>query len=204
MILVKRTTSIQSFSALIDGLSSGPYFAPMTPFERRKILIARMQELESSGFDCRGCQGTCCTYEANSMMVTPVEAVELVDYLKSCELFNDELKARLQETVAKFRLDQSLGNGKKTFLRRTYTCPFFNHGEHGCPLPREVKPYGCLAFNAHHGELKAGEHCFSEKEIMEKREEASGDEMKLNEELKLKYKLYWDKTPLPIALLDFF
>lgn len=199
-----RKALVQSFSALIDGLSSGPYFAPMTPYERRHILIDRMQKLEEQGLDCRGCQGTCCTYEANSMMVTPVEAVELVNYLKSNGLFNDELKVRLQETVTKYRLDQSLGNGKKSFLRRTYTCPFFNHGELGCPLPREVKPYGCLAFNAHDKELKAGEHCYSEKEILEERETAAVDETKLNEELKAKHKLYWDKTPLPLALLDFF
>lgn len=199
-----RVAQAQSFSALIDELSSGPYFAPMTPYERRHILIDRMQKLEEQGLDCRGCQGTCCTYQANSMMVTPVEAVELVDYLKANGLFNDELKVRLQETITKFSLDHSLGNGKKSFLRRTYTCPFFNHGELGCPLPREVKPYGCLAFNAHDKEVKAKEFCFSEKDILEKREEVATDEAALNEELKLKYKFSWDKTPLPVALLDFF
>ncbi len=204
MILINYTASIQLLSTLIDYRGSEPYFAPMTPFERRKNIILRNEELESSGMGCKGCSGTCCTYEANSMMVTPVEAVELVEYLKHNNLFNDELKARLTETVSKYRLDQGLGNGKRSFIRRTYTCPFFGHSELGCPIPREVKPYGCIAFNSHHVELKAGEHCYSEKEILEEREKNDLDEQKLNEELKKKYSLWWDKVPMPVALLDFF
>lgn len=176
----------------------------MTPFKRRKNIIDRMQELESSGSDCKGCAGTCCTYEANSMMISPVEAFELMSYLKESGLFNEELKSRLENTVQKYRLDQSTGNGKRSFIRRAYTCPFFNHTELGCPLPREVKPFGCLAFNSHHSELKASEHCYSEKFILEEREQLASDEAQLNAELKEKYSLYWDKTPLPNALLDFF
>jgi hypothetical protein len=173
--------------------------------QRRQILIDRMVELDQSGQNCKGCQGTCCTYEANSMMVTPVEGFELFMYLKQNGQFDQELKARLEDTVRTYRLDQSLGNGKKSFLRRTYTCPFFNHKELGCPLPVEVKPFGCLAFNAHHETEKAGEYCFSEKEILEKREsDFQAAELKENEELKKKYQLYWDKIPLPLALLDFF
>ena len=163
-----------------------------------------MNELESSGKDCKGCSGTCCTYEANSMMVTPIEAVELVDYLKSKNLFDNELKSRLLETVSKYRLDQTVGDGKRSFLRRTYTCPFFNHKELGCPLPREVKPFGCLAFNAHDLEKKAGEFCFSEEKVLLAREAASLDEAALNQKIKTENSLYWDKTPLPLALLAFF
>ena len=176
----------------------------MNPYERRRNIIERMDQLESSGKDCKGCAGTCCTYEANSMMVTPIEAVELAEYLKSSNLFDDELKLRLEESVVKYRLSHPIGNGRRTFLRRTYTCPFFNHKELGCPLPREVKPYGCLAFNSHHEEEKAGEHCYSEKAVLEKRESENQNEAELNEELKLKHSLYWDKTPLPLALLDFY
>lgn len=171
---------------------------------RRQLLNDRTSELESSDKSCAGCSGTCCTYEANSMMVTPIEAVELVEYLKENHLFDEELKKRLKETVAKFRLDQPLSNGKRSFLRRTYTCSFFNHSELGCPLPREVKPFGCLAFNSHHEKLKAGEYCYSEQEILEKRDANFAEEKLLNQELKTQYSLYWDKTPLPLALLDFF
>ena len=176
----------------------------MTHSQRRKILIDRMQELESSGLNCQNCQGNCCTYEANSMMVSPVEAFELAESLKAKNEFDEELKKKLQDTVVKYRLDSSLGNGKRSFIRRTYTCPFFNHKELGCPLPRDIKPYGCLAFNAHDKELKAGEHCFSEKDVLERRENEFSEEKKLNQEIKEKYSLAWDKTPLPLALLDFF
>ena len=176
----------------------------MDPYLRRKVIIDRMNELESSGKDCKGCSGTCCTYEANSMMVTPIEAVELVDYLKAKNLFDNELKSRLLVTVSKYRLDQAVGDGKRSFLRRTYTCPFFNHKELGCPLPREVKPFGCLAFNAHDLEKKAGEFCFSEEKVLLAREAASLDEAALKQKIKTENSLYWDKTPLPLALLAFF
>ena len=203
--LIKPTASTLLKLGIIDEWASPPYFAPMESASRRKHLIERMKELENSGLNCRDCQGTCCTYEANSMMVTPVEAFELYSYLKAQGQFDQELKTRLEENIRTYRLDQSLGNGKKSFLRRTYTCPFFNHKELGCPLPVEVKPFGCLAFNAHHEKLKASEFCFSEKEILQRREEDFQEiEAKENEELKKKYNLFWDKVPLPVALLDFF
>lgn len=138
------------------------------------------------------------------MMVTPIEAYDLYLYLKHAGQFNSELKTRLKETVSKFRLDHGLGNGKRSFLRRTYTCPFFNHGELGCPIPREHKPYGCIAFNSHHVANKADENCFSEIKMLEEREKLDSQEITLNEEIKLKYALFWDKVPMPVALLDFF
>jgi Fe-S-cluster containining protein len=173
----------------------------MTPKERRQILIDEMNSLESADKSCRGCQGNCCTYEANSMMVTPIEAVELMDYLRAQNLLNDELKNKMVETVSKYRLNHSAGNGRKSYLRRTYTCPFFNHGEFGCPLPREVKPYGCLAFNSHHEILKADENCFSDIALLKKHDHETTDDA-LNEGLRVRHSLFWDKTPLPLALLD--
>ena len=174
----------------------------MTSYLRRKVLIERMQELEASGSSCSGCQGTCCTYEANSMMTTPLETLELLLYLKSTAQQNHELKEKLQETVKKYRLDFSSGNGRRSFIRRTYTCPFFNHRELGCPLPREIKPYGCLAFNSHHPELKAQEHCYSETPLLRQREEQSLGEKELNQKIKSRYQLTWEKLPLPLALLE--
>ncbi len=156
-----------------------------------------MEVAEAKGISCAGCAGTCCTFEANSMMVTPLEVLELMNYLKEARLHDEVLKAKLEETVKTYRLDHAPGNGKRSFLRKTYTCTFFGFKELGCPLPREVKPYGCLAFNTHHAEEKAGEHCFSDKELLEKLvfEEK-------NEVLKKKYNITWDKSPLPTALLD--
>ncbi|MFL5784335.1 MAG: hypothetical protein ACJ76H_07005 [Bacteriovoracaceae bacterium] len=164
---------------------------------RRQALIEKMDRAEAKGISCAGCAGTCCTYEANSMMVTPWEALELVHYLRANGMMNETLKQKLEETVRTYRLDHAPGNGKRSFLRKTYTCTFFGFKELGCPLPREVKPYGCLAFNTHHAEKKAGEHCYSDKELLEKLEFADK-----NEDLKKKYNIFWDKSPLPTALLD--
>ncbi len=172
-------------------------FILMSDTNRRQTLIEKMNTAEAQGISCMGCKGTCCTYEANSIMVTPLEALELVHYLREHGWMNEELRTECEETVRNYRLDHAPGNGKRSFLRKTYTCPFFGFKELGCPLPREVKPYGCLAFNTHHKELKAGEHCYSDKELLEK---LVFD--KKNEELKKKYSLSWDKSPLPNALLD--
>jgi Fe-S-cluster containining protein len=164
---------------------------------RRQRLLDEMDRAEANGVSCKGCAGTCCTYEANSMMVTPWEALELLHYLQSHSLLTETLRAKLEETVRTYRLDHAPGNGKRSFLRKTYTCSFFGFQELGCPLPREVKPYGCLAFNTHHPEMKAGEHCYSDKALLEEL-----DFEKKNGELKEIYKIFWDKSPLPTALLD--
>jgi hypothetical protein len=174
----------------------------MSHTKRRQNLIYRMDSLEAQGFGCKGCSGTCCTYEANSMMVTPLEAFELLHYLKINSLLDTELKEKVSATVSQYRLDHQFGNGKRSYLRRTYTCPFFNHQELGCPLPRNIKPYGCLAFNAHHETEKAGEHCHSEQAILIKREEVDPTEGDLNQRLKEKFQLIWDKSPLPTALIN--
>lgn len=174
----------------------------MQMLNRREILIEHMNALEAQGMGCIGCAGNCCTYEANSMMVTPLEAVELMTYLHQKSLLTDELKNKFLETVSKYRLEHPPGKGRRSYLRKTYTCPFFNHQELGCPLPREIKPYGCLAFDSHHVELKASEHCYSEKELLERRDALHSEEKELNEKLKNEFTLYWDKTPLPNALLD--
>jgi hypothetical protein len=164
---------------------------------RRQGLIDEMNRAEAEGISCKGCSGTCCTYEANSMMVTPLEALELMNYLNESGMKDDTLRTQVEESVRLYRLDHATGNGKRSYLRKTYTCPFFGFKELGCPLPREVKPYGCLAFNTHHKVEKASEHCFSDKELLER---LVFDER--NELLKKKYHILWDKSPLPTALMD--
>jgi hypothetical protein len=174
----------------------------MPTVNRREILIERMNDLESRGMGCIGCSGTCCTFEANSMLITPLEAVELMSYLNANQLLTQELKKRLENSVIQYRLEPKPLVGRRSYLRKSYTCPFFNHQELGCPLPRETKPYGCLAFDSHHIDLKASEHCYSETELLEKREQLHPEENALNEKLRLEYKLYWEKSPIPNALLD--
>lgn len=136
------------------------------------------------------------------MMVTPLEACELKLYLSQNNFLTSELKDKFLSTVQNYRLTHPTGNGKRSFIRRTYTCPFFNHQELGCPLPRDIKPYGCLAFNTHHPEVKAKEECYSDLTLLEEREKNEWQEEKLNNYLKEKFKLYWEKTPLPVALLE--
>lgn len=169
---------------------------------RREVLIEKMNDLESRGMGCVGCSGNCCTFESNSMMLTPLEAVELISYLSGNNLLNDDLKKRLEESVSKYRLESRPIKKQRSYLRKTYTCPFFTHAELGCPLPREIKPYGCLAFDSHHPDLKASEHCYSEISLLEKREELHPEEKEMNEKLQVQYSLYWEKSPIPVALLD--
>ncbi len=133
------------------------------------------------------------------MLMTPLESVELMEYLSTNGLKTDELKLKLEENVKQYRLEPKYG---RSYLRKTYTCPFFGHMELGCPLPREVKTYGCLAFDSHHVELKASEHCFSETEVLEERERRHPEEKELNEKMKEKFKLHWEKAPIPNALLE--
>ncbi len=169
---------------------------------RRENIISRMIQLSSLGQDCKNCPGTCCTFESNSMMTTPLETSEILIWLQKENKKNITLKEKLQTTIQNYRLDQLTGYGRRSFLRRTYTCPFFNHSELGCPLPVEIKPYGCLAFNSHHPTSKAGEYCYSEKEVLIAREESNAEyELRINDLLRTKFNLWWDKLPMPLALI---
>lgn len=161
-----------------------------------------MNTLESKGMGCQGCSGTCCTFEANSMLLTPLEAFELFNYLKEEKLLTNDLKFKLTQSVVDYRLEPKYHNARRSYLRKTYTCPFFGHAELGCPLPRAIKPYGCLAFDSHHKELKASEHCFSEKELLEQREKLHPEEKEMNEDVVKRFKIDWEKSPIPNALLD--
>ena len=82
------------------------------------------------------------------MQITRQEAADIRAYLEAHGLWNAGLLSRLQENIREYRLDVELPSfGRRQNLRRTYTCPFYVSGPRGCSLPREVKPYGCLAFN---------------------------------------------------------
>lgn len=174
----------------------------MQTFNRRGILIEHMNLLEARGMGCLGCKGTCCTYEANSMLLTPLEAFELFTYLQKKDLLTSELKQKLTESITTYRLEPKFPN-TRSYLRKTYTCPFFGHIELGCPLPREIKPYGCLAFDSHHTELKASDHCYSEISLLEERERLHPEEKDLNAKLVEEYGILWIKSPIPNAILEF-
>lgn len=179
----------------------------LSSFERRKILIHEMQELEGKTIHCFTCPGTCCTSQANSMQITPIEALEILSSLKSDEWTAEEkesFKKRMQETILNFRLDVEIYTGKKNSagLRKTYTCPFFMNGSKGCGLSRGAKPYGCLGFNPQTSEDN-GKSCSSNKPILEKREELFfSKENLVNTALREDLNLSWLKQSIPQALLD--
>ncbi len=136
------------------------------------------------------------------MLITPLEALELFQYLKQTGNLDGELIEKLKSSVKNFRLEAKF-TGSRSYLRKSYTCPFYHHKELGCALPNEVKPYGCLAFNSHHKEFKAGHECYSEKELLEARENHHPEEKELNEKVARDFHLLWDKAPIPVALLEF-
>jgi hypothetical protein len=172
--------------------------------ERRKILIDRMNQLETSGFDCRNCAGHCCTFTSNSMQITPLETIEILNWLTRSNLYNDETLNKLKSNVSEFRLDHYIGSKGRSLLRRTYTCPFFKGESLGCMIEKDSKPYGCLAFNSHHEIEKANEHCYSELNYLENREKKFIEsENLINQKIKTHLNSEWDKLPIPLALLDF-
>ena len=170
---------------------------------RRHHLLETMSELESAKISCANCTGVCCTFVGNSMQVTPLEAMDLYQYLQEKGRWDEALELRLRETISHFRLDQAPpSDGRRTFSRRRYTCPFFKDQSLGCSIAPEYKPYGCLGFNAIGPGVKDGENCTSRIEVLEKRELAYADEGRDNESLREKYQLQWEKISIPEALLD--
>lgn len=171
--------------------------------ERRQILVDEMAYLEHKGVHCFECTGECCTFTSNSMQTTPIEAVEVAIYLLEKNRVNGELLKALKSNIRSYRLDSIPGNGQRSFMRRTYTCPFFLGKSKGCSLSRSIKPYGCLGFNPNIEGQKEGGDCGSNIALLEQREARFEKmESRLNTYLKEKLNLYWDKLPFPVALLD--
>ena len=198
-------TRLENFNQLHLELSE--QFGLRAPRERRDVVIDQMATLEKQGIHCRTCAGTCCTSVANSMQITPLEALEILLNLKEI-LSNQETKLKLIEqlknTIQLYRLDKEIYTGKKNqeSLRKRYTCPFFNFGTIGCALSRGFKPYGCLGFNAV-VENDNGQSCRSDLGILETREQHFIHAENLsNTFLKTKWNILWDKKSIPEALLE--
>ena len=176
-------------------------------YDRRKGLVLEMQTLEKESIHCFTCPGTCCTSQANSMQITPIEALEILqglhlDSLSPPEI--QELKKRLQDNIQNFRLNVEIYTGKKHSrdLRKTYTCPFFMNGSKGCGLSRGTKPYGCLGFNPKTNEDN-GKSCASNTALLSEREALFIEKENLaNVKIKKDLNIYWDKLSIPQALLD--
>lgn len=170
--------------------------------ERRQQLIDEMQQLEGKTIHCFTCPGTCCTSQANSMQITPIEALEI---LTSLDLKDTaQLKKQMLQTIAQYRLDVEIYTGKKNSagLRKTYTCPFFMNGSKGCSLSRAHKPYGCLGFNPKSSDDN-GQTCASNISLLESRDELFlSQEDRANQKIREDLKLDWTKKSIPEALLD--
>jgi len=169
-----------------------------TAAARRELPRAEMARLERTAIGCAGCSGICCTLVANSMQTTPAETLDLLVFLIEEGRWNKDLIQRLRATVRSYRLDVPIpGDGRRGFLRRTYTCPFFAETSLGCTIAPSHKPYGCLAFNPERAGVTEGEACSSNQALLERRERETvhhGDPMR-------EHALDWDKKPMPLAML---
>ena len=169
---------------------------------RREALLTPMEKNSNEDIGCKQCDGRCCTFRANSMMLTPIEAIDLRAYFYENDLWDEMFEHRLHECIKEFRLDEGLSLGRGRSFRRTYTCPFFLGGFPGCPIPLENKPYGCLAFNPTRGNPEEGESCSSLISNLHDREFSYDEEDIINEKMRKGLNLDWEKLPIPLALLD--
>jgi len=172
--------------------------------QRRELLSAQMFANEEAGKDCASCTGRCCTFEANSMQMTSIEALEAMALLEEKGLLNSETKKRLHDCIDEFRLDQYIQIASGEFFRKSYTCPFFFYPSFGCGLGVDSKPYGCIAFNPCESAQENGGNCQSDLEIQEKRNEIYEEaEDRANNLLFKEEGISILKEPIPVKLLEF-
>jgi Fe-S-cluster containining protein len=175
-----------------------------SPLDRRNLLIEEMTGLTNNKIHCFNCTGTCCTFSANSMQVTPLEAFEIIQSLKVTQNNLALIKSLLKQNIADYRLDHEIFLSKKrnSLLRKTYTCPFFIKGSKGCTIKKDLKPYGCLGFNPRI-EDDNGSQCLSNRMKLEVRENSERQsEEKANQYLKQKLQLDFEKREIPKAVLE--
>jgi Fe-S-cluster containining protein len=171
--------------------------------ERRRPLISEMDDLGAEKVNCYSCSGKCCTYMANSVQIDPLQTLELLDFLIIEKRWNNETRKTLEQNIIDFRLDNEILLGRGKALRRYYTCPFFVGGGKGCSIDPKSKPYGCLGFNPSVENAEEGNGCHSNRSLLEAREDQFQSlEEKANQYLKRELNIYWEKKPIPVALLE--
>lgn len=170
---------------------------------RRAAVIKAMRENESQGLNCESCQGYCCTYQYNSMMINPVEAFEILIDLNNMNRLDFDLIGLLKKNAREFRLDKEVWQ-KNTLLRRYYTCPFYMDQKLGCSLSVKLKPLGCLAFNSMKQGVSEPGFCETDETPLKKQEEINlREQIQIQKEIKEAFDITWDKKPIATALLDF-
>ena len=181
-------------------LSKIPKEAPSAA-TRRAPLKTLMADQIDAGIHCHQCVGTCCTFVANSMQVTPLEAIDLLAHLVDTGRWHQATVSELESNIRRFRLNTPPpGDGKRSFSRRRYTCPFYAGQARGCTISRDAKPYGCLAFNPFSPHQTNGGDCGSQEDALAPLD--SPELEAVNTALKTTLSLDWDKKPIPTALLD--
>ena len=175
--------------------------ARSSSIKTRSVLIEKMSSNRTQEISCKGCPGTCCTYQSNSMKVTPLEALDLYFYLLKFDRLNTEFRERMVNNISEFRLDKDLSHGKNFSLRRYYTCPLFLNKELGCSIDNDHKPFGCLGFEPQQkSEQWNLRQCRSDQDILENSLEKESSE--INFALKEELKLNWAKTTISQAILS--
>lgn len=171
--------------------------------ERRSHLAKLMQELMSDNKNCFNCSGVCCSYAHNSMLITPLEGLEIVLFLQKERRIDDSLILKLDDSIAQFRLDRELSIGRGREFRRNYTCPFYDEGPRGCSISRNSKPYGCLGFNPGKVNTSGEDGCRSYSEVLEGREKTNEPfETSLNQLIQKELALAWEKKSIPVAIKE--
>ena len=107
---------------------------------RRQLILNEMGILKKKEINCHQCRGPCCTYESNSMQITILESLDIINFLNAENRISPDLFIQLNENISTFRLDQIVGTGKSS-LRKTYTCPFFSNEAKGCSISRNSKEF---------------------------------------------------------------
>lgn len=166
----------------------------------REKLVTNMQKLDSVNINCSNCTGVCCTVARNSMMVTPVEALDLYFYLEEHIKDKAELDRRIEDSIIQYGLDREI-YVKNKLMRKNYSCPLFKFESWGCPVEASLKPLGCLGYNALGEKVLDGENCASDVKLLEEVEaDIRADWNELNQKLAKELKLDFEKVSIPVAL----
>ncbi len=171
--------------------------------QRRDSLLQPMNRLKQSNINCFECRGVCCTFVANSMQITPLEALELFLFLKQQKRWSAPLLKSLSSTIKNYRLDVEIQTHRSSQMRKTYTCPFYTEGGKGCSIFPEFKPYGCLGFNPLYSGCVGEGGCESDISKLSVRDNIwSNKEAMANQLIKDFCKFSWDKLDIPRALIE--
>lgn len=163
----------------------------------RDSLIKNMEMLENQNINCKHCSGLCCTSQRNSMMISPNEALDIVNYLYYAQKLDHFFIEKLNKVICDYRLNLDLPiSGKKSNFRRYYTCPFYKNQNLGCELPENIKPMGCLAYNPSQANESKGLSCKSNTELLK-----SFTKQEIHTNTKLSH-LSWEKQSIPMAVKE--